>query len=42
MIPDMNKSGIEIVAVTLVALEHQIDPEERMRKSRGFVEKQRI
>jgi len=39
MIPDMTKLGIEIVAITRVALEHQIDPEERMRKSREFVEK---
>ncbi len=39
MIPDMTKLGIEIVAITLVTLEHQIDPEERMRKSREFVEK---
>ena len=38
IIPDMTKLGIEIVAITLVALEHQIDPEERMRKSREFVE----
>jgi len=26
MIPDMNKLGIEIIAITLVALEHQINP----------------
>jgi DNA-binding Lrp family transcriptional regulator len=39
MIPDMNKLGIEMIAITLAAFKPPANPEERMRKCNEFVEK---
>jgi DNA-binding Lrp family transcriptional regulator len=39
MIPDMNKLGIEMIAITLAAFKPPANPEERMRKCKEFVEK---
>jgi DNA-binding Lrp family transcriptional regulator len=39
MIPDMNKLGIEMIAITLAAFKPPENPEERMRKCKEFVEK---
>ena len=39
MIPNMNKLGIEMIAITLAAFKPPENPEERMRKCKEFVEK---
>jgi DNA-binding Lrp family transcriptional regulator len=39
MIPDMNKLGIEMIAITLAAFKPPENPEERMKKCVEFVEK---
>ncbi|MCJ7760219.1 winged helix-turn-helix transcriptional regulator [Candidatus Bathyarchaeota archaeon] len=39
MVPDMNKLGIEMIAITVAAFRPPANPEERMRKCKEFVEK---